>query len=139
MLFAQLFSIVIKEVNESYRGQCKGYAYTSEDLQCPSDAGPTWKFSKGSGWLDAGEGLLINCYNRYNSTCSLDSPCPNGQGHCDDDSHCVGLLVCGTDNCENGLPGMDCCTDVGNVNLKILLKQNLWVYEAQIHVYIYRV
>ena len=89
-----------------YRGQCTGYAYTTDDQQCPSDTGATWKYLN-SGWLDAGEGLLLSCYN---STCSLDSPCPHGQGDCDSDSQCVDLLVCGTDNCKNGPRGLDCCT-----------------------------
>ena len=60
-----------------------------------------------SSWLNAGEGLLINCYN---STCSLDSPCPHGEGDCDNNSDCAGSLVCGTDNCESGPRGLDCCT-----------------------------
>ena len=31
-------------------------------------------------------------------------------GDCDNDAHCAGLLVCGTDNCESGPRGLDCCT-----------------------------
>ena len=50
----------------SCRGLCKGYAFTNEDVSCPSDTGSTWKFSNGS-WLDAGEGLLIDCYNSSHS------------------------------------------------------------------------
>ena len=88
------------------RGQCGGIAVTADELECPSDTGLTWMYLDSS-WLYAGEGLLINCYN---STCSLDSPCPNGQGDCDNDSHCAGLLVCGSDNCESGPRGLDCCT-----------------------------
>ena len=84
-----------------------GYAYSSEDLGCPSDTGLTWIYSDGASWLDAGEGILINCYN---STCSQESPCANGEGDCDDASDCVGSLVCGNDNCEAGPRGLDCCT-----------------------------
>ena len=57
--------------------------------------------------MDAGEGLLVNCYN---STCSLESPCHQGEGDCDDDSDCAGSLVCGINNCESGPRGLDCCT-----------------------------
>ena len=34
----------------------------------------------GGDWLDAGEGLILNCYN---SNCSMDSPCSGGDGDCD--------------------------------------------------------
>ena len=96
---------------KSHRGAtfldgCRGYAYSTEDLQCPSDTGPTWKYIDG-GWLDAGEGLHLNCYE---STCSHESPCAWGEGDCDDDTDCAGTLVCGTGNCGSGLRGIDCCT-----------------------------
>ena len=89
-----------------HRGSCTGYAYSAGDYQCPSDTGPIWKYYD-NGWQDAGEGLIISCYQ---SNCSQDVPCNNGEGDCDDDSECAGQLVCGTDNCENGPRGLDCCT-----------------------------
>ena len=92
------------------RGQCVGFAYTTDNHECPSETGPTWKYSDG-GWLDAWEGLLIDCYN---STCSLNSPCSNGRGDCDHHTDCEGALLCGNDNCASGPTGMDCCTDDGN-------------------------
>ena len=88
-----------------YRGQCDGNAFTIDDSQCPSGTGATWIY--GNSWLGAGEGLLLSCYN---STCSQGSPCPHGEGDCDDDFDCGGSLVCGTDNCESGPRGLDCCT-----------------------------
>ena len=84
-----------------------GFAYSSEDLRCPSDIEQTWVYWGGVSWLGAGEDLLINCHD---STCSLNSPCANGKGNCDNDSDCEGTLVCGTDNCESGPRGLDCCT-----------------------------
>ena len=92
--------------NDVCRGQCRGLAYTTNDPHCPSGTGATWKYSN-SGWLDAGEGLLLNCYS---SACNLDSPCPHGEGDCDDDTDCAATLVCGTDNCESGPRSLDCCT-----------------------------
>ena len=49
------------------------------------------------------------------SKCSQDSPCADNEGDCDHDTDCAEALICGTDNCENGPAGMDCCTnDDGN-------------------------
>ena len=41
--------------------------------------------------------------------CNDDSPCSKGEGDCDGDSQCGGSLVCGTNNCETGPTGLDCC------------------------------
>ena len=41
--------------------------------------------------------------------CSQDSPCNDGEGDCDNDGECEGLLVCGNDNCLGGPSTMDCC------------------------------
>ena len=90
----------------SFRGECKGNAYSNEDHLCPSETGLTWKYSN-NGWQDAAEGLIISCYQ---SNCSQDVPCHNGEGDCDDDSECASQHVCGADNCENGPRGVDCCT-----------------------------
>ena len=97
------------------RGKCVGPAYSYQSLvgdQCPSETGPTWKYSKYSAlfgwlWLDAEEGIVINCFK---SNCTQNIPCPNGEGHCENDQECEGMHVCGTDNCENGPRGFDCCT-----------------------------
>ena len=40
--------------------------------------------------------------------CSSSNVCPAGHGDCDSDSHCVGSLVCGSDNCPWG-DSDDCC------------------------------
>ena len=84
-------------------------AYSSEDIKCPSNLGPTWKSwdSYANSWVDAGESLLTSCYY---SNCTQDSPCSGGHGDCDDDIECQGSLVCGTINCASGPAGLDCCT-----------------------------
>ena len=51
----------------------------------------------------------LDSYSTDWSKCSLDSPCGAGEGDCDEDSGCEGLLVCGIDNCANETPFMDCC------------------------------
>ena len=43
------------------------------------------------------------------SWCSQDDPCNDGEGDCDNDGECDGLLVCGNDKCGSGPPTMDCC------------------------------
>ena len=40
--------------------------------------------------------------------------CREGEGGCRSDSECDGSLVCGTDNCAIGPPGMGCCTNQCN-------------------------
>ena len=73
------------------------------------------------------------------SKCSKVSLCADGEGDCDEDSECEGLLVCGTDNCANGTTFLDCCEqdiykgerylrfDIENV-CNILLFQNVVVF-----------
>jgi len=48
--------------------------------------------------------------------CSSSEPCSVGQGDCDNDGDCAGALVCGFDNCREGINGInywhknaDCC------------------------------
>ena len=44
------------------------------------------------------------------SCCSSSNQCSSGEGDCDNDSHCSGVLKCGTDNCGPNFPtGFDCC------------------------------
>merc|ERR1712130_438598 len=49
------------------------------------------------------------------SCCTSSSPCELGQGDCDSDNDCAGLLVCGIDNCAQfyhlAVPSYDCCTE----------------------------
>ena len=53
----------------------------------------------------------------YNSECcsaQAGQQCGLGQGDCDLDNECIGDLVCGRSNCEQGVdkftvPGADCC------------------------------
>ena len=51
----------------------------------------------------------LDSYSTDWSNCSLDSPCSNGEGDCDNDAECDGSLLCGINNCEGGLSNMDCC------------------------------
>ena len=47
----------------------------------------------------------------YWTCCTIDSKCEEGEGDCDNNSECIGDLVCGTDNClgsEHPQLG-DCC------------------------------
>ena len=42
--------------------------------------------------------------------CTEECPCREGEGDCDEDSHCQEDLVCGTNNCVlDGDPEADCC------------------------------
>ena len=51
------------------------------------------------------------------SCCSSSNQCDSGGGDCDTDSHCVGSLICGNDNCKKDFPttgsnwasSADCC------------------------------
>ena len=97
------------KLNLHYRGACTGalYSYSTADVGCPSNVNQTWKYWGGSSWTDAGEAVLVNCYN---SSCSPDSPCSGGDGDCDEDLDCQGSLVCGSVNCVSGPAGLDCCT-----------------------------
>ena len=51
----------------------------------------------------------LDSYSTDWSNCSQDSPCSNGEGDCDYDAECHGLLLCGSNNCEGGPSEMDCC------------------------------
>ena len=44
--------------------------------------------------------------------CKVDAPCSLGQGDCDNDSECIGELICGRNNCGAEFPwdSADCCT-----------------------------
>ena len=72
--------------------------------------------------------LLFNssvdcCYNRSHINdflnngdlgyCTINYPCEENEGDCDDDSQCMGYLECGIDNCPSYLgfsSTTDCCT-----------------------------
>ena len=55
----------------------------------------------------------LDSYSTNWSMCSQDSQCVDGEGDCDEHADCKGSLLCGSDNCERGPNGMDCCTDDG--------------------------
>ena len=57
----------------------------------------------------------LRCAGVDNGCCTSDEPCGEGDGDCDNDSHCEGDLVCGTDNCPWG-DGDDCCIPPGENN-----------------------
>ena len=64
-----------------------------------------------SGECNAEHNCLLNSDTVDWSRCSQDSPCADGEGDCDNDGECEGLLVCGkpNDKCSNGPSTMDCC------------------------------
>ena len=51
------------------------------------------------------------CLPRLNdwTCCTESSPCGLGNGDCDSDIECQGILVCGDNNCADGDYRMDCC------------------------------
>ena len=57
--------------------------------------------------------------------CSTEHPCGFKESDCDSDSHCVGELVCGSNNCQQLWPYLqdhylmrtDCCTLPGKLNI----------------------
>ena len=59
------------------------------------------------------------------SCCTSSNTCKEGEGDCDLDSDCAGVLVCGTDNCRNGPLGYlggydstdDCCKKPSKYNI----------------------
>ena len=51
----------------------------------------------------------LDSYSTDWSKCSQESQCRDGEGDCDNDWECEGLLVCGNDKCGNGPSTMDCC------------------------------
>ena len=54
------------------------------------------------------------CRGTWNDCCTSTTPCVLHDGDCDDDSQCVGDLVCGRNNCGVGFPkGADCCMKKG--------------------------
>ena len=59
----------------------------------------------------------VKCASGSNdwNCCSSSSQCGLGEGDCDYDSDCTGDLVCGLNNCADGVFGLDCCTAAGTV------------------------
>ena len=51
----------------------------------------------------------LDSYSTDWSKCSHDSPCNDGEGDCDNDWECEGMLMCGNDKCGHGPSKMDCC------------------------------
>ena len=54
-----------------------------------------------------------NAKNGHGNCCTDDFQCNNGEGDCDQDSHCNNTLGyrCGKNNCPSGFPSdFDCCT-----------------------------
>eukprot|EP00090_Calanus_glacialis_P043455 TRINITY_DN76939_c0_g1_i1.p1 TRINITY_DN76939_c0_g1~~TRINITY_DN76939_c0_g1_i1.p1 ORF type:complete len:116 (-),score=12.95 TRINITY_DN76939_c0_g1_i1:45-392(-) len=39
-------------------------------------------------------------YTTKDKICSQETPCLDGEGNCNDDTQCVGNLLCGKDNCK---------------------------------------
>ena len=54
--------------------------------------------------------------NETRGCCSVENPCKEGQGDCDDDDECLGSLVCGSNNCgEKFFISHDCCERKGKL------------------------
>ena len=57
----------------------------------------------------------LRCNGIDNGCCTKANPCTEGDGDCDNDAECQGILVCGTDNCPTKSPfdnprnTDDCC------------------------------
>ena len=56
----------------SVLGQCQGFAYTAEDVQCPQNVGWNWFYTDGQGWIEAGEDFGVKCTSR-NEPSNIDS------------------------------------------------------------------
>ena len=54
----------------------------------------------------------MRCMGEDDGCCTYSEPCEVGEGDCDVDGHCVGALICGSDNCPWG-DRDDCCTHAG--------------------------
>ena len=54
------------------------------------------------------------------SCCTSSNQCDIGEGDCDENSNCIGYLVCGTSNCHgvNVNPHNDCCELGKFINLE---------------------
>ena len=66
------------------------------------------------------------------SCCKTSNKCGEGEGDCDNDSHCQANLICGKDNCNAALgfpSSYDCCYDpnTGNFAIITLNKKGVWL------------
>ena len=52
------------------RGKDTAIAYARDDAICPHEIGHVWKFSNGTTWADAREGLIVKC------VWDIELPCP---------------------------------------------------------------
>jgi len=77
------------------KDNCRGLGFDSTDDCCHNPLQPWGEHCEGG-----------------DSCCTLDKPCFEGEGDCDEDSECRGSLRCGTDNCygEGFDDTDDCCT-----------------------------
>ena len=52
-----------------------------------------------------------------NDCCTSSNLCGEGEGDCDNDSHCFGALKCGSNNCISTFsPNSECCYDPNKQN-----------------------
>jgi hypothetical protein len=72
------------------------------------------------------------CEIQNNFCCSIDFPCQEGDGSCNEDSDCAGSLVCGTNNCPFGLSNLflnkDCCKVQGKFTSVMWLEDCIFVH-----------
>ena len=129
----------------SYRGFIfLSSAKKCEEGQCGSGEGDCDDDSHCKDGLKCGrnncEGLGFGpnddcCYNPLNGEtacgnksfpkcCTEENPCDDGEGDCQDDTHCAGNFVCGKNNCDRALGYSekdDCCEGTWNLFLLIFL------------------
>ena len=80
------------------------------------------------------EHVGMRCLGVWNSCCTEDNPCIEGDGDCDTDEQCTGELRCGQNNCvvnANFTDLSDCCEDFGNYLKNAVLLFTIFLY--QIH------
>ena len=51
----------------------------------------------------------LDSYSTDWSLCNDNAPCLEGEGDCDENEDCIDSLLCGSNNCESGPRGLDCC------------------------------
>jgi len=101
-------------------GDCDSDAECLDDssygpLQCGTD---NCKSMLNSAWKDSRYDCCVQKCNaaqdQLDGCCTIDHPCPAGQGDCDYNHDCFGDLICGEDTCKLGFDtnfhhSFDCC------------------------------
>ena len=104
-------------------GDCDEDSHCQEDLVCGTNNCPIDGDHQGD-CCEAPCGCHKQCQPPHDDwdCCTEECPCREGEGDCDEDSHCQGDLVCGTNNCVlDGDPEADCC----EVNTAVTASQSM--------------